>query len=81
MGSLMLAIAEDQGSAPPPVVIPYSNLELAEMLGVHRNSVNNALAALKRSRCIDKKNFGLMILDLEKLADISRGISIQGGND
>jgi CRP-like cAMP-binding protein len=74
LSALLLALAEEHGSTTPPITVPYSNLELAEMLGVHRNSVNNAMAALKRGGSIEKKSNGLIIVNTKRLSDMARGI-------
>jgi CRP-like cAMP-binding protein len=75
--TLLYELVEEQNAAAPPVILPVSNQELSEMLGVHRNSINNAVSALKRSGCVEKRNGNLIIVDLEKLREIAKGLRAQ----
>jgi CRP-like cAMP-binding protein len=77
LAALLIVLAEEQNGGAPPVLIPYSNQELAEMLGVHRNSVTNAVSSLKAAGCIEKKNSGLIIVYFGKLKSIAKGLTPQ----
>jgi DNA-binding transcriptional regulator YhcF (GntR family) len=77
LAALLMVLAEEQGSLEPPALIPYSNQELAEILGVHRNSVANAIASLKAAGCVEKKNNGLIIVYFGKLKNIAKGMMPQ----
>ena len=54
--------------------VPFSNTDLAEMLGVHVNSVANAISSLRKAGCIDKYRGALMIVDREKLQSYASGL-------
>ena len=71
------AISELLETAPPadggdPLVLPYGNNELADMLGLSRNSVTTALSRLQAQGVIEKQRNAIRILDEVKLADIAR---------
>lgn len=71
------AISELLEAAPPadggdPLVLPYGNNELADMLGLSRNSVTTALSRLQAQGVIEKQRNAIRILDEAKLADIAR---------
>ena len=50
---------------------PYGNNELADMLGLSRNSVTTALSRLQAQGVIEKQRNAIRILDEAKLADIA----------
>ena len=53
-------------------MLPYGNNELADMLGLSRNSVTTALSRLQAQGVIEKQRNAIRILDEAKLADIAR---------
>ncbi len=69
--ALILKLAQELGATTEPALIPFSNAELGEMLGVHVNSINNAIASLRRSGCIDKQRNYLAIIDFKKLTEVA----------
>lgn len=69
--ALLLKLAEELGAVEEPALIPFSNAELAEMLGVHVNSVANAISSLRKAGCIDKQRNYLAIIDFDKLRNVA----------
>lgn len=74
--ALLLKLAQELGGTSEPALIPFSNVELGEMLGVHVNSVNNAIASLRRAGCVDKSRNYLAIIDFEKLIDVADSLIV-----
>lgn len=72
--ALLLKLSSELGANEEPALIPFSNAELAEMLGVHVNSVNNAILSLRRAGCIDKQRSYLAIIDAGKLRSIAENL-------
>lgn len=69
--ALLLKLAQELGGTSEPALIPFSNAELGEMLGVHVNSINNAIDSLRKSGCIDKQRSYLAIIDFKKLTAVA----------
>lgn len=76
-GALLLKLAEELGATEEPALIPFSNAELAEMLGVHVNSVANAITSLRRAGCIDKRRSYLAIIDFKKLRSVAESLILE----
>lgn len=76
--ALLLKLASELGATEAPALIPFSNAELAEMLGVHVNSVANAISSLRKAGCVDKSRAYLAIIDIPKLQDISDTLLSEG---
>ena len=72
--ALLLNLAHEIGTTQEPVLIPFSNAELAEMLGVHVNSVANAITSLRRAGCIDKQRNYLAIINVAKLHSVAENL-------
>ncbi len=72
--ALLLKLAEELGGAADPVLIPFGNAEFAEMLGVHVNSIANAVSSLRKSGCVDKQRGYLAIIDTAKLRGIAENL-------
>ena len=69
--SLLLAIARELNLPQAPAVIPFANAELAAMLGVHPNSVTNAINSLRKAECVERQHHCLLITDYKKLKQIA----------
>lgn len=69
--ALLLTIANELNLPPAPAVVPFTNADLASMLGVHPNSVTNAIAALRRAECVERQHNCLLITDYRKLKRIA----------
>ena len=64
---------DGEGAAPArPTVLPYSNNDLADMLGLSRNSVTTALSRLQSQGIIEKQRNCIHVLDPAKLEDIAQ---------
>ena len=75
--AMLLKLAQELGATNEPALIPFSNAELGEMLGVHVNSINNAISSLRKTGCIDKQRNYLAIIDFKKLTEVAD--SLVGG--
>ncbi|WP_080801169.1 Crp/Fnr family transcriptional regulator [Arabiibacter massiliensis] len=64
-------VQERQGDG-DPALLPYSNVALADMLGISRNSVSTALSRLHAQGVIEKRRNCIHVLDVEKLEAIAR---------
>lgn len=69
--ALLCNLAKEVSTMEEPALIPFSNAELAEMLGVHVNSATGAITSLRRAGCIDKQRGYLAIIDFAKLRSIA----------
>lgn len=72
--ALLLKLAEELGGSTDPILIPFGNAEFAEMLGVHVNSIANAVSSLRKSGCVDKQRGYLAIIDTAKLRSIAENL-------
>ncbi|MBR2834809.1 MAG: Crp/Fnr family transcriptional regulator [Coriobacteriales bacterium] len=69
--ALLLAIARELKLPQAPAVVPFTNSDLASMLGVHPNSITNAITALRKSECVERQHGCLLITDYKKLKQIA----------
>lgn len=69
--ALLLALCRNMGSMQAPAIIPFANEELARMLGVHPNSITNAVNNLRKANCVDRRRNLLMVTDFKKLKTIA----------
>lgn|GEM_PF-1499196 len=73
---LLLSLARDGGDrqdAPDgSVALPYGNNEIAEMLGISRNSVTASLSRLQVQGVVTKQRNNICITNMEKLEEIAR---------
>ena len=53
------------------VVLPYGNGEIAEMLGVSRNSVTASVSRLQSQGVVEKRRNSMRVVDLDKLREIA----------
>ena len=70
LARLLLALAQDYGRVHPAGVLIHSHLtqtELASLIGATRESINKALAALRRDELIALEEGYIVILDAEAL--------------
>ena len=63
-------LAED--AAQQMVVLPYSNNDIADMLGVSRNSVTSVVSRLQAQGVIEKQRSAIRIIDAQRLAEIAQ---------
>ena len=70
MGEGSGAEAASAGNA--AVFLPYSNNDIADMLGVSRNSVTTVISRLQSQGIVEKQRNAIRVLDPARLADIAR---------
>ena len=54
------------------VFLPYSNNDIADMLGVSRNSVTTVISRLQSQGIVEKQRNAIRVLDPDRLAQIAR---------
>ena len=69
--ALLLAIARELNLPQAPAMVPFANVELAAMLGVHPNSVTNAITSLRKAECVERQHGCLLITDYKKLKQVA----------
>lgn len=74
--ALLLILCEEFSSERTPAILPFSNKDFAEMLGVHINSITNAIITLRNADCIERQYGAVAITDLEKLKAIAGSLLI-----
>ncbi|MCK6139775.1 Crp/Fnr family transcriptional regulator [Slackia exigua] len=75
--ALLLTIANELGAAYAPAIVPFSNDELAEMLGVHVNSITNSVCALRKVKCVERQRGALVITDFKKLKSVAEDLIVK----
>ena len=76
--ALLLMLSKEFGAMQAPAIIPFTNDELAEMLGVHVNSITNSINALRKSECVEKRRSTLIVIDFEKLHSVAENLVSKG---
>lgn len=69
--ALLMEIARDLHLLRSPAVVPFRNADLAEMLGVHVNSITNCVKSLQNAMCVDRRHGFIVITDFKKLKSIA----------
>lgn len=75
--ALLLTLTREFNSAQAPAIIPFSNEELAEMLGVHVNSITNSVVALRNAECVERRHGALVVVDFKKLKSIAENLIVE----
>lgn len=75
--ALLLTLMNEFGAAHAPAIVPFSNEELAEMLGVHVNSITNSVAALRKADCVERQHGALVITDFKKLKSVAENLIVK----
>lgn len=72
---LLLDLAQDvlleKGETEEGIILPYGNNDIAEMLGMSRNSVTTSISRLQAQGVIEKHRNSIKIIDLTKLDEIA----------
>ena len=68
---LLLTLAEDLPAGSEPL-LPYGNAEVAEMLGLSRNSVTASLSRLANQGIVEKRRNAIAVLDMNKLRAVAQ---------
>lgn len=72
---LLLALAQDvedrQVSPTDEIVLPYTNNDIAEMLGVSRNSVTSSISRMQEQGILKKGRSNICVVDMKGLARIA----------
>lgn len=79
--ALLLTLSHELNLPQAPAVIPFCNKDLAEMLGVHVNSVTNAISQLRKSECVERRHSLLAITDFKKLKAIAEDLIADSSRD
>lgn len=66
------AVGDSDPGGPQHVLLPYGNSEIADMLGVSRNSVTAALSRLRSQGVIETGRNSIRIVDRDKLEAVAR---------
>lgn len=66
------AVAGTSPAGNAAVFLPYSNNDIADMLGVSRNSVTTVISRLQSQGIVEKQRNAIRVLDPARLADIAR---------
>lgn len=64
--------AEAPSTEDTAVFLPYSNNDIADMLGVSRNSVTTVISRLQSQGIVEKQRNAIRVLDPDRLAQIAR---------
>ncbi len=72
--ALLLTLMSEFSAAHAPAIVPFSNDELAEMLGVHVNSITNSISALRKAECVERQRGALVITDFKKLKSVAESL-------
>ena len=72
--ALLLSLMREYGAVHAPAIVPFSNEELASMLGVHVNSITNSIVALRKADCLERQRGSLMIVDFRKLKSVAENL-------
>lgn len=75
--ALLLTLMDEFGTTHTPAIVPFSNDELAEMLGVHVNSITNSVSALRKAECVKRRHGALVITDFRKLREIAENLIVK----
>lgn len=58
-------------------IVPFSNDELAEMLGAHVNSITNSVSALRKAECVERQRGALVVTDFKKLKSVAENLIVK----
>ncbi len=75
--ALLLTLMNEFGAAHAPAIVPFSNEELAEMLGVHVNSITNSVSALRKAECVERQRGALVVTDFKKLKSVAENLIVK----
>lgn len=75
--ALLITLMGEFNYAQAPAIVPFSNEELAEMLGVHVNSITNAVMSLKKAECVERQRGALVITDFKKLKQVAENLIVK----
>ena len=74
--ALLLTLMSEFVAAHAPAIVPFSNDELAGMLGVHVNSITNSVSALRKAECVERQHGALVITDFKKLKSVAESLIV-----
>lgn len=75
--ALLLTLMNEFHAAQAPAIVPFTNEEFAEMLGVHVNSITNAVMALRKADCVERQRGALVITDFKKLKQVAESLVVK----
>lgn len=77
---LLLSLGRDElaarkgregGAEDEPIIVQYGNSDIANILGISRNSVTSSISRLREQGVVEKRRNSIEILDIERLEKIA----------
>ena len=63
--------ADADAGTPAPIIVKYNNSDLANILGISRNSVTSSISRLQEQGIVAKRRNSIEILDMDRLEKVT----------